>query len=135
MRRRLQRETQEGGAVYILMADSCCCMAESNIRLQNNYPSIKKKKHSCYLIKMVSLYLNKSQLMSSSQYKVVPIRIHLLKKKTYYLSNPYFRYIDTYSIWRIKLFKCHPGYWMNYIWPSWSQYGSISLQIYIIFRF
>ena len=30
---------------------------------------------------MVSLFLNKSQLMSSSQYKVVPIRIHLLKKK------------------------------------------------------
>ena len=27
------REVQEGGDIYIPMADSCCCMAESNIML------------------------------------------------------------------------------------------------------
>ena len=27
------REVQEGGDIYIPMADPCCCMAESNIML------------------------------------------------------------------------------------------------------
>ena len=37
------REAQKGGAVGILMADSHCCMAETNATLQSNYPPIKKK--------------------------------------------------------------------------------------------
>ena len=28
-----QRKVQEGGDICILMADSCCCMAETNIIL------------------------------------------------------------------------------------------------------
>jgi len=37
------REVQEGGGICILMADSCCCMAETNTVLQSNYPSIKNE--------------------------------------------------------------------------------------------
>ena len=33
---------QEGGGICILMADSCCCMAETNTTLESNYPPIKK---------------------------------------------------------------------------------------------
>ena len=28
---------------YILVADSCCCMEETNTTLQSNYPPIKSK--------------------------------------------------------------------------------------------
>ena len=37
------REAQEGGDICILMADSHCCMAETNATLQSNYPPILKK--------------------------------------------------------------------------------------------
>ena len=37
------REAQKGGAICILMADSHCCMAETNATLQSNYPPILKK--------------------------------------------------------------------------------------------
>ena len=36
-----RKEGQEGGDICTPMADSCCYMAESNIILQINYPSIK----------------------------------------------------------------------------------------------
>ena len=35
------REVQEGGDIYIPMADSYPCMAETNIILKSNYPPIK----------------------------------------------------------------------------------------------
>ena len=35
--------TREWGHIYILMADSRCCMAETNTTLQNNYSPIKNK--------------------------------------------------------------------------------------------
>ena len=35
------REFQDGGDIYIYMADSCCCLAETNAILQSNYPPIK----------------------------------------------------------------------------------------------
>ena len=38
-----EREAQQGGNVCILMADSCCCMAETKTILQSNYPPIKNK--------------------------------------------------------------------------------------------
>ena len=34
------REAQKGGAMCILMADSYCCMAETNATLQRNHPPI-----------------------------------------------------------------------------------------------
>ena len=37
------REVQEGGDVYILMADSYWCMAETNTTLESNYPPIENK--------------------------------------------------------------------------------------------
>ena len=37
------REVPEGGDIVILMADSHCCMAETNATLQSNYPPILKK--------------------------------------------------------------------------------------------
>ena len=39
-----RREAQVGGNIYILIVDSCCCTAETNTILQNDYPPIKKKK-------------------------------------------------------------------------------------------
>ena len=39
---RVVRETQEGGYTCIHIADSCCCMVETNMTLQSNYPPIKK---------------------------------------------------------------------------------------------
>ena len=38
------REAQEGRDVYILMADSWWCVAETNTTLESNYPPIEKKK-------------------------------------------------------------------------------------------
>ena len=32
-----------GGDIYIFMADSCCCTAETNTTLPSNYPPIKNK--------------------------------------------------------------------------------------------
>ena len=37
-------EAQEGGDICILIADSHCCTAETNITLKSNYPLIKNKK-------------------------------------------------------------------------------------------
>ena len=37
------REVQEGGNMWIPMADSRCCMAETNTALYSNYPSVKNK--------------------------------------------------------------------------------------------
>ena len=37
------REAQEGGNKCIPIADSCCCMAETNTTLWGNYPPIKSK--------------------------------------------------------------------------------------------
>ena len=37
------KEVQEGGDICILMADSCCCRAETNTTLYSNYPPIKNK--------------------------------------------------------------------------------------------
>ena len=37
------REVQEGGDMCILMADSHCCMAETNTTMESNYLSIKNK--------------------------------------------------------------------------------------------
>ena len=34
-------DIQEGGDIHILVADSCCCMAEATITLKSNYPPIK----------------------------------------------------------------------------------------------
>ena len=34
-------EIQKGGDIGILMADSCCCMAEPNTTFKSNYPQIK----------------------------------------------------------------------------------------------
>ena len=36
------REVQEGGDIYIPMADSCCYSTENNKIMWSNYPSIKK---------------------------------------------------------------------------------------------
>ena len=36
-----RREAQEGGDICLLMADSHCCMAETNTTLSINYPPIK----------------------------------------------------------------------------------------------
>ena len=36
------REAQKEGDICILIADSCCCTAETNTTLQGNYP-IKNK--------------------------------------------------------------------------------------------
>ena len=43
------REAQEGRDVYILMADSWWCVAETNTTLESNYPPIKKKKRPTFL--------------------------------------------------------------------------------------
>ena len=40
----LRGQAQEGGNVCILMADSCCCMAETNTTLKSNYLPIKNLK-------------------------------------------------------------------------------------------
>ena len=40
---RCGREEQEGGETCILMADSCCCTAETNTTLKSSYPLIKNK--------------------------------------------------------------------------------------------
>ena len=37
-----KREVQEGGGIFIYMAGSCWCIAETNPILQSNYPPIKK---------------------------------------------------------------------------------------------
>ena len=37
------RDDQEGGDMSILMADSHCCMAETNTAMKSNYPPIKNK--------------------------------------------------------------------------------------------
>ena len=37
------KETQEGGDTRTLIADSCCCTAETNTTLESNYPLIKNK--------------------------------------------------------------------------------------------
>ena len=34
---------KRAGDIHIPMADSHCCMAETNTTLQSNYPPIKKK--------------------------------------------------------------------------------------------
>ena len=36
------RQTQEGRDICIIMADSCCCMAETSKILQSKLPKIKK---------------------------------------------------------------------------------------------
>ena len=37
----VEREAQEGDDVGIIMADLCCCTAETNTTSQSNFPSIK----------------------------------------------------------------------------------------------
>ena len=37
----VEREAQEEGDVGIIMADLCCCTAETNTTSQSNFPSIK----------------------------------------------------------------------------------------------
>ena len=39
-----QRKVQEGGHICILMADSCCCMAETNIKCKAIILQLKFKK-------------------------------------------------------------------------------------------
>ena len=36
-------QAQEGGDICVLIADSCCCTAETNTTLKSNYPLIKNK--------------------------------------------------------------------------------------------
>lgn len=38
-----RRETEKGGDICVLTADSCCYTAESDTTLTSNYPPIKKK--------------------------------------------------------------------------------------------
>ena len=45
------REAEEGGGVCMHMADSCCCIAETNTTLQSNYSPIKNKKLNSFLKK------------------------------------------------------------------------------------
>ena len=35
-------EGSRGGDICIIMTDVCCCMAETNITLQSNFPPNKK---------------------------------------------------------------------------------------------
>ena len=37
------REVQEEGDICFLMANSCCCMEETNTILSSDYPPIKNK--------------------------------------------------------------------------------------------
>ena len=37
------RKVEEKRDIYITIADSCCCMAETNTAWESNYPPIKKK--------------------------------------------------------------------------------------------
>ena len=37
-----QREVQEGRDICTIMADLCCCMAETNKMLQSKFPKVKK---------------------------------------------------------------------------------------------
>ena len=39
----VETEAQEMGGTCIFIADSRCCMVETNITLQSNYPPTKKK--------------------------------------------------------------------------------------------
>ena len=36
-------QAQEGGDICVLIADSCCCTAETNTTLKSSYPLIKNK--------------------------------------------------------------------------------------------
>ena len=38
-----KREVQEGGDICVRVADSCCCMAETNTTMQSYCPPIKNK--------------------------------------------------------------------------------------------
>ena len=36
-----EQEVQKGEDICVLMVDPSCCMSETNVTLQNNYPLIK----------------------------------------------------------------------------------------------
>ena len=71
------REVGEGGHICISMADSCCCMTETNTILQSNYPSIKKKK-KCELRRVQQAALPSSDFVLEEMATIARFKIRQL---------------------------------------------------------